>query len=148
MKLATLLFGMVIFSIVTTLMFAAVQDILTMNKSAQDPNEWANLAGDYEEFAGAVGTNADSVTRGVSDATEQGAAGSQTTDVTLITGAVSGGRLATNFLTNFQNITNKVIGNVGTNYLDRRIVDAAIILVSILLVLISLHFIRGFKTET
>ena len=147
MELASFVFGIVIFSIVTTMMFAAVQSILTDNKSSKDPAEWANLAGSYGDFSADVASSANSTSRGISSQTEQGAAGSQTTDVTLITGAVSGGRLTTNFYSNFKEIMEKVGGDTVT-YVDPRIIGAIIALSLVFLVLVALHFIRGFKTET
>ena len=104
MKLANFVFGIVIFSIVTTMLFSAVQTLLTDNNSVQDPDEWENLAGSYGDFSADVASSANSTSRGISEQTEQGAAGSQTTDVTLITGAVSGGRLTTNFYSNFKSL--------------------------------------------
>lgn len=145
MKLTNFVFGLIIFSIVTTIMFGAVQSMLVKN-NVGDPDEWTALAGSYEKFIGDISTNANSTSRAILGQTEQGAAGSETQDVTLLTGAISGGRLSFNFFANFNDVIDKV-GEDTNSYIDPKIWGAVIALALIFLGLVLLHFIRGFKTE-
>ena len=60
---------------------------------------------------------------------------------------MSGGRLATNFYANFNEIAQKVTAD-SSIYIDPRITAAIVALIGVFIILITLHFIRGFKTET
>ncbi len=145
MKLSNFVFGLIIFSIVTTIMFGAVQSMLTENRIG-GAEEWAELSGNYSSNIGKISTKSDSTSRAILGQTEQGVAGSETQDVTLLTGAVSGGRLTFNFFTNFNDVANKVRGDTDT-FVDPRIWGAIIALALVFLLLVGLHFLRGFKTE-
>ncbi len=145
MKLTNFVFGIIIFSIVTTLMFAGVQSILTDN-DVGDPSEWEALSGGYGDFVAQTGSQDNSTTRGILDQTKVGRAKSEGTDITLLSGAVSGGRLSFNFFTNFNDVITKVRGDTDT-FIDPRIWAAIIALAIVFLALVVLHFLRGFKTE-
>ena len=150
MKLANFIFGMVIFSIVTTMMFGAVQTMLEDNPStSKEPGDWEELSGSYGEFVKDAATYENSTTRAILDQTELGEAGTETQDVTLLSGAISGGRMSFNIFTNFDAIISKVsTTSEGTAaYIDSRIIGAIVALVIVFLALVVLHFIRGFKTE-
>ncbi len=146
MKLSNFVFGIVIFSIVTTIMFGAVQSMLKENNIG-DPDEWEALAGSYETFIGDTSTNINSTSRAILGQTEQGPATSETKDIRLLSGAVSGGRLSFNFFANFQDVINKVRGDTDS-YINPRIWGAIVALALIFFGLVTLHFLRGFKTET
>jgi len=146
MKLSTFVFGMILFSVGTTIMFAVVQDTIEKNPSPKDPDEWKELAGSYNVFVEDIGLNANSTTRGIIGQTKQGVAESETRDVNLITGALSGGRLALNFYANFDKILAKVKGDTN-QYIDPRIINAILALALVFGALVLLHFLRGFKTE-
>ena len=149
MKLANLLFGFLIFSIVLSLFFAATGDIMELNKVAGFENFQA-LSVEYEGLAGQM-VDEDSTTRGIVDLTKSGAADSDEKDITILKGAVSGGRLAFNFLTNMEGIVNNATEDVRgdcESYIDRRITNGLIFLILIFLSLALLHFARGFKIET
>jgi|TARA_Y100000310_G_scaffold229236_1_gene231657 hypothetical protein len=155
MKLATLLIGFVIFSMTLALMFAATQDILDKNKIvlSDGQNTFGELAGDYEELAGNV-ADQDSTTRDLSEASKQGVVDSEDRVVQIQKGAITGGRLSINFLTNFESIMNNATGDAnklssgGQSYIDNRVIDGIGFILLIILVLAIAHFIRGFKTET
>ena len=148
MKLVNFIFGMVIFSIVATMMFAAVQSIIIKN-NYEGADEWEELSGEYGEFIGEVGSNKNSTIRQVQDQTGFGAATSEDKDTSLIKGAISGGRLSFNFFTNFDDVINKVNADTtkGASIIDDRIIGALTALVVLFLALVVLHFLRGFKTE-
>jgi len=145
MKLTNFIFGIIVFSIITTLMFGAVHSILTENKVGK-PQEWDDLAGDYKKFINETAIIEDSTGRRVLSETELGEAGKDEADVSLIKGAVSGGRLSFSFFSNFQDIVNKVNSNT-TTFVDIRIWLAISALAVTFLILVILHFLRGFKTE-
>ncbi len=146
MKIATLLIGLLTFSVVVTIMFSAVQNYLTLNDFS-GADEWETLAGEYDEIIGESVTDDDSTLRQISGLTKSGEAESETKDINLITGAISGGKLMTNFFLNFDEVFNKVGGDTNT-YIDGRIIAAAIGIVLIIFVLSVLFFLRGFKAET
>ncbi len=146
MKLASFLFGIAIFSIVTTMMFSAVQTMLSDNKVG-DPSEWKELAGEYEKFSSSISTDKNSTTRSIQRQSELGKVGKDDPSTFLVTGAISGGKLTTNFYTNFKQVMEKISVDT-TEYIDNRIIAVILALASIFLVLVALHFLRGFKTET
>ena len=145
MKLANFIFGIIIFSIVTTIMFGAVQSMLSFNKVG-DPDEWEALGGSYSKFINETAILEDSTGQQILGQTEEGDVGGDERDVTLLTGAVSGGRLSFNFFANFQDVLNKVNSDTKT-YMDTKIWLAISALAITFLVLVGLHFLRGFKTE-
>ena len=149
MKLANLLFGFLIFSLVLSLMFAATGDILSKN-DIDGADDFNALAGEYEGLTNSIASK-DSTARGIEGVTKTGAADSETTDVSILKGAVSGGRLSFNFFTNFEGIIQNATEDTrsgGAVYIDRRITNGLIFLIIIFLTLALLHFFRGFKTET
>ena len=146
MKLANFVFGMVLFSIITTMMFAAIQSISSDNNFVND-DEWETLAGDYNTFTGKISSKSNSTSRLMGDQTGEGVASSEDKDVRIISGALSGGRLATNFYANFNEIVQKVTADSSV-YIDPRIPAAIVALIGVFIILVVLHFIRGFKTET
>ena len=146
MKLASFLFGIAIFSIVTTMMFSAVQTMLSDNKVG-DPSEWKELAGEYEKFSSGISTDKNGTLRNIQRQSELGKVGKDDPSTFLVTGAISGGKLTTNFYTNFKQVMEKISVDT-TEYIDNRIIAVILALASIFLVLVALHFLRGFKTET
>ena len=149
MKLTNLIIGFIVFSLVLSLMFATAGDILEKN-SIDGFEDFNQLAGEYEEMSGEM-TEKDSTIRDIDEATKIGAAESENIDVRILKGAVSGGRLSTNFITNFENIIHNATGDAnigGQTYIDRRIVNGVIFIIIVIVVLAILHFLRGFKTET
>ncbi len=146
MKISTLLIGLLTFSVVVTIMFSAVQNYLTLNEFG-GASEWKTLAGEYDKIAGESVTDDNSTLRQISGLTKSGEAESETKDINLITGAISGGKLMTNFFLNFDEVFNKVGGDTKT-YVDGRIIAAAIGIVLIIIVLSVIFFLRGFKAET
>ncbi len=146
MKLANFVFGMVIFSIITTMMFAAIQSISNEN-NVGNADEWETLAGDYNTFTGKIASGSNSTARQIGDQTESGVASSEDKDVRIISGALSGGRLATNFYANFNEIVQTVTADSSV-YIDPRIPAAIVALIGVFLILVALYFLRGFKMET
>ena len=146
MKIATLLIGLLTFSVVVTIMFSAVQKYLTLNDFS-GADEWETLAGEYSTITGETITDDNSTLRQISGLTKSGEATSETKDIRLISGAISGGKLMTNFFFNFDEVFNKVGGDTKT-YIDGRIIAAAIGIILIIVVLSVLFFLRGFKAET
>jgi len=149
-KLTTFIVGLAVFSIITTLMFAAVADYTTENSVGDDDIDWDALSGNYNQQIIDL-TKEGSTIRDISGQSELGAAASDDTDVSLLSGALGAGRLVTNFYTNFENITNIVSSDAnegGTSLIDPRIPQAIVAIIGVILILIVVHFIRGFKTET
>ncbi len=146
MKIATLVLGFLTFSVVVTIMFSAVRDHLTLN-NFEGVDEWDALAVDYGGLSSDISNKKDSTLRDVDEQTKLGDVGSGDRDNELITGAISGGRLLTNFLTNFENVTNKVYGDTDT-FVPRGIIDAVLGILAILVILSVIFFLRGFKAET
>ena len=60
---------------------------------------------------------------------------------------MSGGRLATNFYANFNEIVQTVTADSSV-YIDPRIPAAIVALIGVFLILVALYFLRGFKMET
>lgn len=149
MKLISFIFGILIFSIVSTVMFASVQNYLAENR-LQDPDQWKTLSGDYEKFVDDTALKANSTSRLIKGQTETGPASSEAADVGIISGAISGGRLTLNFFTNFDDVINKVRGDTGKgqDLINPKLFDVIIALSTVFLILVGLHFARGFKTET
>ena len=146
MKISTLVLGFLTFSVVVTIMFSAVQNYLTLN-DFEGAEEWESLSVDYGGLSGSIATDSDSTLRQVEEQTKLGGVGSKAPDNELITGAISGGRLLTNFYTNFQNVTAKVAGDTET-FVPREIINAVLGILAILVVLSVIFFLRGFKAET
>ncbi len=146
MKIATLVLGFLTFSLVVTIMFSAVQSYLTLNDFS-GAEEWESLSVDYGGLSSSISTDSDSTLRQVDEQTKQGDVGSKDRDITLITGAVSGGRLLTNFYTNFQNVTAKVAGDTET-FVPREIINAVLGILAVIVILSVIFFLRGFKAET
>ncbi len=146
MKIATLIIGLLTFSLVTTIMFSAVQNYLIDN-DFEGADDWEDLAGEYDTFTKEVSTDSNGTIRQISELTKSGEAESETTDINLISGAISGGKLLTNTFFNFDEIANKV-GTDTKTFVDQRIIDAIIGIVVIIVVLSVLFFLRGFKAET
>ena len=146
MKLASFIFGIAIFSIATTIMFSAVQSFLAEN-NVGDPAEWEQLAGEYGKFSSDISTNSNSTLRNIQRQSELGKVGDEEPSTFLVTGAISGGKLSVNFFRNFEEVMYKVSADTGV-YIDFRIIIVIIALAAIFTVLVALHFLRGFKTET
>ena len=148
MKAVNLVFGFVIFSIVLSMMFAATSDIMTEN-SADGAGDFDALSGEYEGFTEEFGDDKGTA-RGIIDAGKQGDVEGEDVDINIVSGALSGGRLAVNFISNFENIIHNATGdvNTGESYIDDRIIGVVIILIVIFLAFVLIHFARGFKTET
>ena len=146
MKLTTLLLGLVTFSIVATIMFSAVHNYLTLNEF-NGAAEWETLSVEYETFSAETTVNTNSTLRQISDLTKTGEAQSETQDITLLKGAVSGGKLMTNFFSNFDEVINKV-GSDTETFIDPRIIAVTIAIIMLIIILSVIFFLRGFKAET
>lgn len=151
MKAINVIIGFTMFSIVVSMMFAASGTILTKN-DGKDAATFNSLSGQYDGYSSGFKKDG-GVARDIDDASKQGSSGSDTPDVTLLSGALSGGRLVTNFYTNFDNIitntTNEIGGDKrGYAYIDQRITNGILAIVFLFLVFVVIHFLRGFKTET
>ncbi len=148
MKLVNVVFGFVIFSIVVSMMFAATGDILSQN-DVSGADDFNKLAGEYESFTKQI-DNKDSTARGIISQTQQKPSESEESDINALKGAISGGKLSTNFFINFQDIIHNATGdvNTGQSYIDNRIIGGILALIVIFVAFVVLHFIRGFKTET
>ena len=148
MKAINVVLGFVIFSIIISMMFAAASNIMGEN-NVEGSDDFDKLSGEYNSFTSGMGDE-DSTAREIIGQTKQGEASSDTSDVSLITGALSGGRLVTNFFTNFENIVHNATGdaNEGEAFVDDRIIGAILAIIVIFIAFVILHFIRGFKTET
>ncbi len=146
MKIVTLLLGLLTFSIVATIMFSAVQDYLIQNEFG-GASEWETLSVNYGEFTGEVSTDSDSTLRQIENLTKSGEFASESQQISLLEGAVSSGKLGTNFITNFEDVINK-IGSDTNKYIDTRLITVAIGIITIIIVLSFLFFLRGFKAET
>jgi len=149
MKLVSFIFGILLFSIITTIMFSGVQNYLTENQ-LKDPAEFKQLAGDYEQFIDDTTLKSNSTGLLIREQVETGVASSEERDVDIISGAISGGKLTLNFFTNFDDVVNKVRGDTGRgqDLINPKIFDVVIALAAVFLILVVLHFARGFKTET
>jgi len=152
MKALSILIGLVLFSIGLSLMFSFAGDVFNKH-DVDDDGVFSALAVEYEDYSNSQ-TKDGSDIRNVADAAKQGPASSETEDVRLLTGAIQGGRLIINSISNFDNIAHNVSNtinkgdNSADNYVDRRIINTAIILVVLIIVIISIQFLRGFKFET
>ncbi len=146
MKVANLIIGLVVFSIVTTMMFAYVQNYLQKN-NVGDPTEWEELSGNYNQFVTESTTQANSTLRRISNQTKLGEATSTEKDIRLVSGALGGGRLLINFFLNIDTVANKVQSDTDT-YVDPRIIPAIMAVIAIIILLSIIFFLRGFKAET
>ena len=153
MKLTNLVIGFVIFSMVLSLMFASADNILDKNDIVlQDGTDFGALAGDYEGLSEQMSDKA-STTRDVSDATKLGKTDKDDTDVSILKGAVAGGGLSLNLITNFEGIVSNATADVnqegGTGVLiDPRIRNGILAIIVITVIFAIIHYLRGFKTET
>ncbi len=150
MKLTNMVIGLVAFSVMVSMFFLTAADILEKN-SIEGYETFEALGGDYYGLSTEV-SNKDSTIRDIQEAS-QGGAGVETDepDISALKGALSGGKLAVNFYTNFQNIINNATGDINTEgqtYLHPNIKNGILAVVGIILIFIVLHFIWRFKTET
>lgn len=153
MKLVELLYGVIIFSVVISLLFTLAGDFFKEGK-VNDSGLYSSLAVDYKKFSENQ-VFKDSEIREIQGASDVGTASSTSQDIFLLTGAIQGGRLIINSIKNFDNIANNISSTVliGENavpspYIDPRIIVTLKALVVVLIVIISLQFLRGFKLET
>jgi len=152
MKAVNLFYGFIIFAVGLSLMFSLAGNIFKEgNVDDATVTVFTDLAVDYKKVADAETKDGSNI-RDIADAAESGAAKTETTDVTLLTGAVQGGRLVINSISNFNNIKNNVTSTLKDNqaesYIDQRIVRVLFAFVVLFIVIISLQFLRGFKLET
>ncbi len=147
-KAVNLVLGITGFSLVLTMMFAAVGDMMRLN-NIEGSTQFDSLAGEYEGFANTE-AKSNSTARQIIGGTSQGSVTSEEKANFLVTGAISGGKLAVNFFTNFDDIiiaaTNDA--NSGENYIDSRLVFGMLGLLAIVLSFLLIIFLRGFKMET
>jgi len=146
-KITTMLIGIVLFSIVATMMFGAVVSILDGNPGSQSSSQFVGLSAEYENFGRDLTVQKNSTLRQIKAKTDQGPASSVEEDIFLVKGAISGGRLGGNFFANFDDVINTVSGDT-TTYIDPRIFDAMLFIISLIIILAVLHYIRGAKLET
>jgi len=149
MKAINVVFGFVIFVLVLTMMFAAIADMMIQN-NIDGADTFVALSGDYEGFTNQFDEQGNAISRQIIDGTKQGVATSEDKDVSLLSGALSGGRLVTSFFGNFDNIIHNATANANTgeSYIDNRIINGILALIVIFVAFVVLHFLRGFKTET
>ena len=148
MKAVNIVIGFVVFSIVLSMMFAATSDMMD-GEGVDGANTFNELSGDYNTLTNEL-SGKDSTTRDIEEQLDIGEAGGETSDITLLTGALSSGRLIKNYIGNFDNIIHNATGdaNTGAVYIDSRITGGIIAIIIIIFIFIIMHFIRGFKTET
>jgi len=151
-KAINLVIGFALFSIVVSMFFFAISETMKKNNVGNDADRkvFRDLSGQYADSSSEQSGDG-STARQIIDGTKVGDAGSEDTSNYLVTGALSGGRLSVNFLSYFENIINnakKDASKGGQNYIDEKIVSAAIAILVLILAFIAIHFLRGFKTET
>lgn len=151
-KLTTFVLGMVIFSVVMTMLFSVVDQYTFENNVQRDgeENDWLVLSGNYVSLSDQLSGD-NSTIREIRRQSELGASGSEATDARLLSGSISAGRLLVNFFTNSDKVVDKVTGDLNEGndaIIDPNIITAIKAIAIIVLILIGLHFIRGFKTET
>ena len=147
MKLISMVIGFLVFSLVATMMFATTHDIMNNNGNVAGTEEFQTLAGDYDDLTGAFGDSSGTA-RQIENLSKSGAAQATEPDVSAFKGALAGGKMSVNFLTNFQNIINTVSGDVGAGYVDQRIINGILAIIGIFLIFVVVQFIRAFKMET
>ncbi len=150
MKLTNMVIGLVAFSVMVSMFFLATADILKQNE-IEGFETFEALGGEYYGLSKEM-ANKDSNIRSIQEASQAGA-GVETDepDVSALKGALSGGKLAINFYTNFQNIINNATGDINTGeqaFIHPNIKNGILAAVSIILIFIVLHFLWRFKTET
>ncbi len=147
-KAVNIVLGFAGFSIVVTMMFAAIGDMMRLN-DVEGAEQFDILAGRYEGFSNTE-SKSNSTARQIIEGTSQGSVTSEEKANFLVTGAISGGKLAVNFFANFDDIiiaaTNDA--NSGENYIDSRLVFGILGLLAIVISFLLIHFLRGFKMET
>ena len=147
MKLTNIILGFVIFSIVLSAMFFITYEILD-EENVDDASNFQGLSGEYEDFAGTFRRD-DGTMRDVHDELEQSEASSEERDISIVGGAISGGLTIFNVITNFENIVHNATGEgESADYVDHRIIDGIIIVLGVIIIMVGLHYLRGFKTET
>ena len=144
MKFANLVFGLVLFSVVITLLFTAARD-MTEEYGSSNADAFVTLAGKYD-FTSNLTTEANSTIRSMSGQTELGAASSEEKDVFFLSGAVSAVRLIINIVPTTQTIIETSYGDTG-NFIPRIIIDAIIGLVIVFIVLVSIHMFMRMRSE-
>lgn len=144
MKFANLVFGLVLFSVVITLLFTAARD-MTEEYDSSNADAFVTLAGKYD-FTSNLTTEANSTIRSMSGQTELGAASSEEKDVFFLSGAVSAVRLIINIVPTTQTIIETSYGDTG-NFIPRIIIDAIIGLVIVFIVLVSIHMFMRMRSE-
>lgn len=148
MKFINLVFGFVIFVLVLSLMFAGIGDMMKDN-NIEGRDTFVELSGQYDGFSDQFDEET-SAARNIDAATKTGKAVSEDKDTSILSGALSGGKLVTSFFVNFNNIVNNATEDSrgGGNYIDTKVVDGFLVLIVIFIIFVVLHFVRGFKTET
>ncbi len=149
MKLVNVIFGFVIFSIITSILFGSVGKMMDANNIGGSSTV-NDLSGDYEVFYEQI-EDSNSTSRKILGQTEQGAASSEDVEVSLIEGALSGGRLSINFFLNFNKILSTSIGDLnddGTAIIDPKIIIGIFALIVVFFAFVIIHFIWRAKTET
>ena len=135
-KLTNMVVGLVLFSVVVSMFFLTVADILRRN-NIEGYETFEELGGKYYGSSKEV-TDADSNLRDIQEASQLGAgATTDEPDVSALQGALSGGKLAINFITNFENIMNNATGDVndeGETYIHPNIKNGVLAIVSIIIV--------------
>ena len=159
MKLTNMVVGLVAFSVIVSMFFLTAADILEknfydFNNTDTRHQTFEALGGEYYGLSTDVSDKGSTI-KDIEEASQAGA-GVKTDepDVSALKGALSGGKLAINFYTNFQNIINNATADinqdmgVGDTYIHPNIKNGILAAVSIILIFIVLHFVWRFKTET
>ena len=150
MKLVTMLIGLVMFSIVTSMFFLTAGDILKQN-DIEGYETFNELGGDYYSLSGEI-SDEDSTIRDMEDAAQSGeGVDTDEPDVSALTGTLSAAKMTVNFYTNFQNIINNATSDVNTDgetYIHPNIINGVKVIILMTLVIILIAFIWRFKPET
>lgn len=144
MKLADLVFGFVIFSLLVTLIFTAVYNMTSLH-SADSADEYDALVGEYN-YIDEFGLESNSTLRAMDEQMKLGTAEGETTDITFISGTISAGRLIRNIFTTTGHVIEEAYVDT-SSYIPRIIIDAILAIIGVFLMLVVLHFIRGYRTE-
>lgn len=149
MKLVNVIFGFVIFSIVTSIMFGSI-GFMMVDNDIEGSSTFTDLSDDYEIFYKTI-NNESSPARASLGQTESGAASSEDVEISLIQGALSAGRLSISFFVNFNSILSTAIGDLdgdGEGIIDPKIIVGILALLLIFFAFVIIHFIWRAKTET
>lgn len=144
MKFGDLVIGFIVFSLTVTLMFLVASNMIT-ESGGTDASDFYDISAGYSNETETFRQDGNTV-RDILDSTEEGEGSTETSDVTILTGALKGGRLLKNFFTNLFSITNRT-KNYTSEYIDVRIFYGITAIILVIIGLSILHYARGAKAE-